>query len=448
MRFFFIYTHVSHSLFRIYIEDPVAFFNLFETNDAPDESAASQFFGSTKKKGRGRPRKQTRLPIAEAAFALLQWAEYGDDPKFEPPPQESKEASSEEDPESDDASSTIHEDDFEAGDAEAPEWAKRIVNETGESANDAELPEASDPIGFTDGVVLRAYQRQALHWMMQRESGSDNREELEKELSLLAELSRNASSRPRVPNEPVKEDIVCEVGPVRVSLSMALKSRTIDGVENPVNHPLWKRRFLASEDKKTAISFYVNELLGTASSKPPNPPRHCIGGILADAMGLGKSVMLLALILKDKEVGDGQDSEDGDIEMVADEDELADAEDKKPRARKCAGTTLVVAPLSLVSQWEEELATKTDLTHRVYYADTAKGGIHSKSFKGIDVVVTTCKYCHICHSYHNSFVSSVLTRHFETLACRRNGPRRATGFQTNGFDRVRSPLVRMAPRST
>ena len=377
---------------RIYITDPVAFFDIFESHDATTESAALQFFGSAKKK-KGHPRKQpARLPLAEAAFALLQWAQYGDDPKFEPPSHDAKEEeATEEDSNSEsDESSVLNEDDFEAGsneEKEAEEWAKHVVDETSEAAKESELPEADDPSGFTDDVVLRPYQKQALFWMLQRESGNDDRKELETELTLLAELSRNKSHQPVM--DPPKQDILCEVGPVRVSQSMAQKSCTIHGVENPVNHPLWQRRFLASPDKTRAISFYVNELLGVASSKPPNPPRHCAGGILADSMGLGKTIMLLALILKDKELGDMKDHDEENDEVMFDD---TDNDDKKPPARKESNATLVVAPLSLILQWEEELVTKTNLKHLVYYGDSAKGGIHSKSFKGVDVVVTTCEY--------------------------------------------------------
>jgi DNA repair protein RAD5 len=49
------------------------------------------------------------------------------------------------------------------------------------------------------------------------------------------------------------------------------------------------------------------------------------------------------------------------------------------------GTTLIVAPLSLLGQWEEELKTKTNLTHSVYYGgDKMVGG-----FRAVDVVLTT-----------------------------------------------------------
>jgi SNF2 family DNA or RNA helicase len=426
--------------FRIYISDPVAFFRIFESHEGSAESGASQFFASAKKNGR--PRKQpSRLPLAEAAFALLQWAQYGDDPKFEPP--DSKEAV--EDDSSDSASdelSILNEDDFEAGsneEKEAEEWAKNVVDETSEVAKESELPEADDPAGFTDDVVLRPYQRQALYWMLQRENENKDRKELEKELTLLAELSRNKSHQ--LVMDPPKQAIVCEVGPVRVSQSMAQKSCTIDGVENPVNHPLWQRRFLASADKTRAISFYVNELLGTASSRPPNPPRQCAGGILADAMGLGKTIMLLALILKDNELGSmkDHDEQDGDV-MIDDNDDA----DKKLPARKEGRPTLVVAPLSLILQWEEEMATKTNLKHLVYYGESAKGGIHSMSFKGLDVVVTTCEYMRVLLYDHIGVISSHFN-FFPLLQTERYkescSPRRANqalkapvSFHTNGVE--------------
>jgi SNF2 family DNA or RNA helicase len=57
-------------------------------------------------------------------------------------------------------------------------------------------------------------------------------------------------------------------------------------------------------------------------------------------MGLGKTVMLMSLILKAK------------------------------HERGTRRPTLVVAKLSLLPQWEDELATKTNLTHRVHYGQS------------------------------------------------------------------------------
>jgi SNF2 family DNA or RNA helicase len=57
-------------------------------------------------------------------------------------------------------------------------------------------------------------------------------------------------------------------------------------------------------------------------------------------MGLGKTVMLMSLILKAK------------------------------HERGTRRPTLVVAKLSLLAQWEEELTAKTSLSHKVHYGQS------------------------------------------------------------------------------
>ena len=137
--------------------------------------------------------------------------------------------------------------------------------------------------------------------------------------------------------------------------------------------------------------------------------------------------MLLSLIMKSKEKRIGiapsteqtikrkptdtsrDEQSDGPIEtidIISSDDESdnddADDEDYKPTShsrRKTTSlearsadsgvhTTLVVAPLSLVLQWEEEISTKTDLSCLVYYGNT-RGNATSRSFRGVDVVLTT-----------------------------------------------------------
>ena len=73
--------------------------------------------------------------------------------------------------------------------------------------------------------------------------------------------------------------------------------------------------------------------------------------------------MLLALILKSK--------------------------DESRSVEECQhGPTLVVAPLSLISQWEEEIETKTSLSYSVWYGDKTKGKSLDDGF-GCDVVITS-----------------------------------------------------------
>ena len=352
---------------RVSIVDPRAFFSLF--HEINTGSARNTYFGNVNAKKKNR--KVHELDLGECAFNVLQWAHYGDVPDFTPVvtdgdvKDENKmlehQSNSDVDELVDDI--VLDESEFEVeGKQEA--WAARVVEAASKDPL-ADIPEIPDPDGLT--VTLRPYQRQALYWMWKRETDPSNRSVVEAELKLLSDLARNKAPKRPVHGigikgeEPQTADISCECGPVLVSAAAAGKSTTIDGDIDPVTHPLWQRRFLASDDLRSTLSFYVNELLDVASVRSPNPPKQCVGGIQADSMGLGKTVMLMALILKSK-------NEEG------------------------GGTTLVVAPLSLIGQWEEELSSKTNLTHKVYYGDSAKLSISKSTFLGVDVVVTTCKY--------------------------------------------------------
>ena len=59
------------------------------------------------------------------------------------------------------------------------------------------------------------------------------------------------------------------------------------------------------------------------SLKPPFAKSKCLGGILADEMGLGKTVMMAALIVSNR---------------------------RKSKEKRHGGT-LIVLPLTLLSQW-------------------------------------------------------------------------------------------------
>lgn len=51
-----------------------------------------------------------------------------------------------------------------------------------------------------------------------------------------------------------------------------------------------------------------------------------------------------------------------------------------------ATATLVVAPLSLLAQWEAEVETKTGLSYFAHYGDKKL-----EDYSAVDVVLTTCK---------------------------------------------------------
>ena len=287
---------------RVSIPDPREFFALFENIKKDDGSTKSSLFFRNQNNNQ-RTLISTKMTVSEAAFAFLQWAHYGDAPDFAPSvatensaaaDNEESDSYCDDDDNDDDESNNVvlQEDDFEGevGSEESPAWAKDINNQSSDSeeANSKQrLPELDDPLGFDESVVLRPYQRQALYWMMKREEEGESREELEKELALLSELAAHSStsSHNSVGGGTTQQPpIFCECGPVLVSDAGRKAAKTVDGQANPVNHPLWKPRYLADSSMENAVLFYVNELLGIATCHPPAPPKQCSGGILADDM--------------------------------------------------------------------------------------------------------------------------------------------------------------------
>ena len=271
----------------VYLTQPRRFFDCMMTDNATIETKTSQYFQQKTEEStrRGRSTKKS-LSVKEAAFLLLQWAEYGDVPDFSVP--ENNKTTDETEDQKPAAMSTPDDNDDdkvevveldnetleEAASAEGQALEGSVVNNNS-AATHADLPEMEDPLGFADHVTLRPYQKQALHFMINRESAGESREEVELQLQLLQELSMaeqkkqnnnvGSASLARDGLALQTKEIMCDIGPVMVNEQGQKKSMTLDGEVNPVNHPLWKRRFLAEPDLSRTFCFYVNELLGMAT---------------------------------------------------------------------------------------------------------------------------------------------------------------------------------------
>lgn len=90
-------------------------------------------------------------------------------------------------------------------------------------------------------------------------------------------------------------------------------------------------------------------------------PGEVKGGILADAMGLGKSLSLIALLATDW-----------------------------PRQRKGLGSTLLIVPASLLRTWEGELKRHTHLnTHTYWKHHGAKRSNDVTMMLSHDIILTT-----------------------------------------------------------
>ncbi|KAK2744368.1 DNA helicase rad5 [Myotisia sp. PD_48] len=158
---------------------------------------------------------------------------------------------------------------------------------------DFSMPEAIPAESFN--LELRKYQKQALHWLMMKEK----------------DVTTNRQS------------------------SM---------------HPLWEEYTwpIKDVDDKPLPSlpgndhFYVNPYSGELSLQFPVQEQNCLGGILADEMGLGKTIEMMSLIHSHKYNGEIL-NEDGFLRTNI-----------TTRPIFAPHTTLVVAPTSLLSQWESE----------------------------------------------------------------------------------------------
>ncbi|KAL4892197.1 SNF2 family N-terminal domain-containing protein [Aspergillus ambiguus] len=117
------------------------------------------------------------------------------------------------------------------------------------------------------------------------------------------------------------------------------------------------------------------------------------GGILADDMGLGKTVQAIALMLTNRKRADGlrrpiipDDDDDDDDDDSDDEDKNSS---KLPPG--LSKSTLVVAPLALIKQWESEILAKVEPSHKlrvcVYHGTTRTRA--TDRLDDYDVVITT-----------------------------------------------------------
>lgn len=130
---------------------------------------------------------------------------------------------------------------------------------------------------------------------------------------------------------------------------------------------MWPTKDASDKDVAQVESqpgFYVNPYSGELSLEFPVQEQNCLGGVLADEMGLGKTIEMLSLVHTHISEFGLQGSKSP---TTLDLPRLPQNSSKVERA-PC--TTLVVAPMSLLAQWQseaEKASKQGTLKTLVYY---------------------------------------------------------------------------------
>lgn len=214
---------------------------------------------------------------------------------------------------------------------------------------DFNMPEATPAPSFI--MNLRKYQRQALYWMLSKEK--DNKQARERSMHPLWEEYR----------WPTKD----------------VDDQDLPAVEG-IDH------------------FYVNPYSGDLSVDFPAQEQHCLGGILADEMGLGKTIEMLSLIHSHRAEVDSRLS--NGISSVND---LARLPSSSSGVVSAPHTTLVVAPTSLLAQWETEALKASEA-----------GSMRVLVYYGAEKAINLREIC--CETKHASAPHVIVTSYGVVLA--------------------------------
>ncbi|CAI5480101.1 unnamed protein product [Closterium sp. Yama58-4] len=192
----------------------------------------------------------------------------------------------------------------EGGEEEAKSMTDEEVNRyVGVTTNNQALPEMEPPPGVTS--QLRCYQKQALHWMLSMETMGQtmpgqtvpgkgelvpgNGQVVPGNAAATAEISTSSCSG--------AADASGSAGAADGGGGAGGGKRTGAVNECDALHPCWEEYMLQHNG---GTPFYHNVFSGEVTLEFPSAMERSRGGILADAMGLGKTVMTIALIAASK----------------------------------------------------------------------------------------------------------------------------------------------------
>ncbi|KAK5821945.1 DNA repair protein, RAD5 [Linnemannia elongata] len=155
-------------------------------------------------------------------------------------------------------------------------------------------------------------------------------------------------------------------------------------------HPLWEVYEFKQEDGQDLKSdeprrYYFNPYSSEMSLEFPTSDQLCRGGILADEMGLGKTIEILSLVHSNK-------MDKSELDAPEEAFSRLTTSSLAPTPRRSSPTTLIVCPMSLISQWRDETINSSGgaLTAEVYYGGARDRTDESLLKRGApDVLITS-----------------------------------------------------------
>ena len=240
----------------------------------------------------------------------------------------------------------------------------------------------------SDDVFLLGDKESVMHHL--RYGGSRIVKKKIKSLTTLLAHAENLGHDPA----PFVEGLTVELLPFQLqSLQWAIERETIPGGIQSLH---WAKVPLAPD---ATSELYFNPMLGMFSSSKPN---HVRGGFICESMGLGKTVISLALILsnpapalpvsgskakdlaKTPKVANGQSFWKTNVSTGTNT-----SSQNSKRGRFLSRGTLVVCNVSLVGQWIEEAKSKLQDPGLVYSYHGANRKRDPRILAKNEVVVTT-----------------------------------------------------------
>jgi SNF2 family DNA or RNA helicase len=301
----------------------------------------------------------------------------------------------------------------------------------GKAAVYNDIPPASQPALFHPSISLKRYQLQALTFMRRREgtlssaeASSSDSQALDSSSTLDNEVKRKIYELPleglvRSKEVQASTHIDFESSNCGQALWTPLIGFDADKFLSPqsVSESIESCYEAASATSADVKLVWWNRFTQKIQAQPPEPPKPCNGGILADVMGIGKTVMAIALICSDIETheddavdtqaakrikcskGDESSSVAAvpDVSMDDEEEEdlhgdlqrKYDAWSSYRREKNQAGT-LIVCPMTLIAQWCQEINDKLipDMLEVVMYYGNDRS-YSPTALRNADVVVTS-----------------------------------------------------------